>query len=955
MKSYIQAQYDLDDGLMFVQIMGDAAQVPSLTNDGGGSDPSFALLAGADSYPDIYVGRFSAQTVVEMETQVTRTVHYERDIQSGADWLETAIGIASSEGGGSQGDMGESDQVHMDFIRDDLLDYGYTTVDQLYQAYGATSAQVASSVNSGRGFINYVGHGSNTSWSTTGFNNTNVNSLVNDYELPFIVSVACVNGNFVNYTCFAEAWLRATNNGNPTGAIAMYASSVNQSWSPPMRAQDEITDLLVAEAKYTIGGLFYNGSSKMMEVYGADGIDEYKNWHIFGDASLMVRTKNPVELFADFNPVLLIGMSSLSVTTEPGARLTLSNDGVIYGKAVADASGAAVINLDIMPDQPMDLTLTITAFNKVTHLSTVQVLPADGPYIIVTDVQVTDDNNGNPEFDEVVTVHVEMENVGNDPAEGVSIAVSSSDPYISILTDAELIDDIPSNENGSTVYGIAIQITDFVPDQHVAEYSVDVSLDNGEVFSYNYAMTINAPHIEWGALQVDDPDGNGNSRIDPGETFILGIPFENAGSAASPEIQTTLIINGGESIITPIVTDFDPLSVGAENTSMYSVSLSSQISPGTTIQIMSMASYGSYNDNKVYNVRIGILVDGFENGFTDYPWSFSGGNWTVDTQSYSGSFAARSASIGHNQNTAMSVTMNNPADGIISFWKKVSSEENHDYLKFYINGQIKNQWSGIDDDWNQVSYMVQSGTNTYRWEYSKDGSVSEGMDGVWIDEVVFPADAVATGTPTILIDQVALDFGNVEVGLEASLPLMISNVGDASMLGYIQVPQPYTLDANADGFVNNMDYILDVGESMELNIGYRPSEEGVFPAYLIISSDDPDAPSTNVSLMGSATPVSNQDNVNPVITELRGNYPNPFNPTTTISFSLKEKAPVSIDIYNILGQKVRTLYSGELGSGIHNLTWQGIDDKGRAVASGVYFYKMKSTEYSSTKKMILMK
>lgn len=954
-KSYIQGQYNLNDGLMFVQIFGDAAQVPTLVNGGGGSDPSYALLAGSDSYPDIYVGRFSATTVAELQTQITRSVHYERDIQNGADWLENAIGIASNEGGGSQGDMGESDQVHMDNIRDDLLNYGYTTVDQLYQNFGATAAQVASSVNSGRGLINYVGHGSTTSWVATGFNNTNVNNLVNEYELPFIVSVACVNGNFVSYTCFAEAWLRAENNGNPTGAVAMYASSVNQGWNPPMRAQDEITDLLVSEAKYTIGGLFYNGASKMIEIYGTDGIDEYKNWHIFGDASLMVRTKNPDELFVDLNPVLLIGMSSLTVTTEPGAWLTLSAGDEIYGKAVADDAGLAQINLDILPDQPMELTLTVTAFNKVTHISTVDVLPADGAYIIVTDVQVTDDNNGNPEFNEVVTVHVAMENVGNDPAEGVSIAIISDDPYISVLDDSELIADIPSNSTGSTLSGIDIQISDFVPDQYAADFSVNITLDNGEEFIYDYTMTINAPKIEWGTLVVDDPDGNDNGRIDPGESFILSIPFTNNGNAGTPDIETALIINGGESIITPVLDSFSPLQVGGEGTAMYFVTLSSQIHPGSTLQIIAMANYGNYTENQIYNIRVGILVDGFENGFTDFPWSFSGGIWTIDTDSYSGSFAVRSAAISHNQSTSLIVTLSNPSDGIISFWKKLSTELNHDYLKFYINEQLKNQWSGIDDAWSQVSYMVQAGTNTYRWEFSKDFSVSDGLDGVWIDEVVFPADEIQTGSPELLVDPLSLDFGNVEIGSEASLPLTISNIGNASMIGYLQVPQPYTLQLEAEEYVNIRSYILGAGESLEWNIGYRPTEEGVFPVNLIISSDDPNAPTTNIPIMGSATPVSNQDEVNPVITELRGNYPNPFNPTTTISFSLNQKGPVSIDIYNILGQKVNTLFNGELGQGLHKLTWNGTDDNGRAVASGMYFYKMKSNDYSKTKKMILMK
>jgi hypothetical protein len=102
------------------------------------------------------------------------------------------------------------------------------------------------------------------------------------------MTVACLNGNFSS-TCFAEAWLRKSNGG----AVNVYASSILQTWSPPMRAQDEVTDLLVVNAKVTAGGLFYNGSCKMIDVYGGDGAYMYKTWHIFGDASLLVCHQDP--------------------------------------------------------------------------------------------------------------------------------------------------------------------------------------------------------------------------------------------------------------------------------------------------------------------------------------------------------------------------------------------------------------------------------------------------------------------------------------------------------------------------------------------------------------------------------------------------------------------------------------------------------------------------------------
>jgi hypothetical protein len=93
----------------------------------------------------------------------------------------------------------------------------------------------------------------------------------------------------------------------------------------------------------------------------------------------------------------------------------------------------------------------------------------------------------------------------------------------------------------------------------------------------------------------------------------------------------------------------------------------------------------------------------------------------------------------------------------------------------------------------------------------------------------------------------------------------------------------------------------------------------------------------------------------PVNTELTGNYPNPFNPTTTIKFSLKEDSDVSINIYNIKGAVVRTLVDGEMNKAYHEIIWDGKDNTGKQVGSGVYFYKMKAEKYTATKKMILMK
>jgi len=95
--------------------------------------------------------------------------------------------------------------------------------------------------------------------------------------------------------------------------------------------------------------------------------------------------------------------------------------------------------------------------------------------------------------------------------------------------------------------------------------------------------------------------------------------------------------------------------------------------------------------------------------------------------------------------------------------------------------------------------------------------------------------------------------------------------------------------------------------------------------------------------------------VSPVSTALRSNYPNPFNPTTTISFDMARSGRVCVEVFNIRGQRARVLVDGEYGAGSHTVVWNGDDFSGRSVGSGVYFYRMTTAGYSSVRKMLLMK
>ena len=382
-KTYI-ADYYNTKGLTFVLLVGDAAQVPTLYASGGASDPSYAYIVGDDHYPDLFVGRFSAENIAQVETQVNRTITYERDPQAGAEWYKKGIGIGSEYG---VGDDGEYDYQHIRNIRTLLLNFTYSYVDEFYggsQGGGdapgePTTTMISTALNEGRSIINYCGHGSPTSWGTSGFSNSNVNALTNDNMLPFITSVACNNGEFDDMTCFGEAWLRATHNGQPTGAIGAYMSSISQSWDPPMEAQDEFNNILVGlypdNKRTTYGALCFEGAMSMNDKYGVDGVEMTDTWIVFGDPSVQVRTDTPTEMTVTHDSFISYGAETfeLDVPGIEGALCAVSYQYTLLGYGYTDETGHAIIQFFEPITAPGDVDLLVTGFNKIPYMTTLTV------------------------------------------------------------------------------------------------------------------------------------------------------------------------------------------------------------------------------------------------------------------------------------------------------------------------------------------------------------------------------------------------------------------------------------------------------------------------------------------------------------------------------------------------------------------------------------------------------
>ncbi len=812
-EAFVETKY-YDDGIAFVLLVGDIAQIPSPRySDGAGSnspaDPSYGFVAGSDYYPEIIIGRFSAENTSHVETMINRTIEYEMDPDPTADWYKKGSGFASDEG---PGDDGEIDYEHLDNIRDDLLGFTYIEVDQIYDPSGTVEDGEAA-LNEGRSIVNYTGHGSNGSWGNgCPMNQTDVNGLVNMGMYPFIWSVACVNGEFHIGTCFAETWLRATGtDGVPTGAIAVLMSTINQSWSPPMDGQDEMNDILVESyennIKRTYGGLSMNGVMHMADSYGTAGEEEILYWTIFGDPSVVVRTDTPTDMTVSHNDVMIIGAEEFSIETGMAAALVaISRDGELLASTYTDATGGTTLEFEPPLEIPGPVDLVVTAFNKMPYETTVNVIAPDGAYMLMGNIAVNGGTDQILDYGEAGSLYTTFENVGQD---------SSGDLTFTLIHEAGMVT-LNSNviQNGSIAAGAEVTIGPFefqvswnVDDGGLIPFIIQAT-DNIETWEYELNIPVEAP--DYNLISVDFLD-LGNGTLDPGETTTMQLVLTNVGHSpvSYPTFEATT--SDPNIILGAVESDNAYLwEIDGQVTITIEVAAVDDAPVGHTALLGIIIGSGGTNYENVFPVPItlGLLIEDFESGsFTSFDWIQGGdAEWTIDSDSYSGNYSAKSGTISNDQTSELSIELNILYEGETSFWAKASSEQSgtgniYDYLEFYIDDEAAELNIGGELDWTEYTVDIPVGEHSLRWVYQKDGAQSSGQDCAWLDRIAFP-----TGS----IPPLNIDFGDANLDGSISIFDVILTVN--YVIGHIEfsIEQSQNADMNLDGVVNIYDVFIIV-------------------------------------------------------------------------------------------------------------------------------------------------
>ncbi|RLD39777.1 MAG: hypothetical protein DRI89_13240, partial [Bacteroidetes bacterium] len=557
-KTLVQDAYNANNNLLYIQLVGDWADIKSETlSSGSPMDPQLGCVVGSDEVVDITVGRISANSPSDVTVQVDKIINYEKNPEIGGNWYAISTGIGSDQGSGS-GDDGEMDKDHVQVIFDDKLDpYSYDSHNPIYDP-SANITMVSTAVNNGTSIINYCGHGSPTSWGTTGFSNSNVSSLTNGDKLPWIISVACNNGDFHTGTCFGEAWVKKSNGG----AIMFLGATISQPWQPPMRGQDYFNDILTGgynyddhpgqnginttEGRTTLGAIVFNGLVLMTAESGTpDDWETAKTWTMFGDPSMQPRTTAPgsINLSTD---VVMAGIPFTTTVSGPdgpfeGAMVCLSN-GSDFFSGLTDAGGNVTIDHTLTPGTA---TMVVTGFNLETIYQDITVASSNQAWIVIDGCVVDDsdgNNNGQADYGETVLLDVSASNVGSVDATGINAVISTSDAYVTITNGSYSFGDIAANQTINGEGAFAIEIEEDAPDGHTAIIDVEFTDGNSkELWTSTMSVTLHAPVMDLGSYSIDDATGNGNGKIDPGETVNITVQILNEGSSDAYSVNGLLI------------------------------------------------------------------------------------------------------------------------------------------------------------------------------------------------------------------------------------------------------------------------------------------------------------------------------------------------------------------------------------------------------------------------------
>jgi hypothetical protein len=960
-KEFIQDAYEnWDPPLEYVLLLGDHCpnntnyHIPGFfqgTSPGFMSDHPYTQLAGDDILGDIAIGRLSAQDISTMDLIITKTIHYEQNLhvsQTGTEWFTKGYLLAGIS-------HGMTSTIHtMEYIRSMMYHQGFDEV-VLHMHNGRISATLLhQQLAMGRSYL----------FSRPAYAHemecSDLNGLNNGWKLPFVAVLTCYTGNFGGLagTNLSECWIQYGSIANGGGAVAcigtagggvktrvcnVVAAGIADGFFVDGSAQAGVA---LMEGKFQIFRNFPNDMGQMVPF-------QTVKHNLMGDPSLEIWTAVPTEFSVTHPSVIPIGCNRLPVLVEDncshnpvgGALVCAMKGEETWARMFTDESG--YVEMPIEPQTEGILWLTASKTNYQPYTADVSVDQCS-LYVAYTSAEIDDDsvggthgnNNGELNPGEIVDLTVTAHNYGSvlSAVNMVGILTSSDTSLAQVTVDQQPFPDISPGSEAQSQGAFRINLSPLARDQDltplIMQFQTPQQVDTSLV-----PLMIYSGRAEFDSLQFL----LSNNRLDPGEIEELVVSIANNGHHSITSLRGHILTS--DSLVwffesDAVFGDF-PMGGVADNTDdPFVVYADSNIIPGHSVVLrIALTGDGEYTDTTCFGIQVGVPEDWDPTGPDSYGYYCFDDTDTAYQSAPQYHWIEADPNFGGNGlQLPIYDNYENADDNVVQAlpftfrmygvdydtiticsngWAALGNQEQFvDCINYHIPGPMGPD-AMLSIFWDDL--IVSNGHVC--WEYRED----EGLLIIEWSRVATRCNYNAETFEILLYDPA----------------VWLTPTGDGMIIyQYMQV-------VNAPGYSYDNDYatvgIEDHSQTDGVELSYwnyySPGAAPLQPgrAYLFATLE-------------SQSHVDDAEQVVPLSYTLEPNYPNPFNATTSISYSLPQPSPVTLTVYNLLGQKIATLVQGRQEAGHHRALFDG-----GSLSSGIYFYHLEAVPYTKTRKMVLLK
>ncbi len=620
-KAYLQGLYD--DPLTrfdYIVLLGDvtgAFAVPAWQTSDGFGDYPYQMLAGNDGLGDVFIGRISAENIVQLYVILSKIYAYERDIHvESAQWLNRMLLTADTL-------MDGSSVVNLShYIREISLyenpDYTYTMLCQ----DSPHPSDINMAINQGVGFFNFRGYGGMAGWTPSDSNLYNVNKLFHS------VILTCHTGDY-HTTATTEQLIRVGTAASPKGAVTSIGMWGSGTATMPNNALcGGIYAGIFTQGMRTMGEALLHSKLNFARLFAISNpymCSSFAQWcNLMGDPTMEVYTTIPQTFESNAPAVVTSGINSLDISVQDqdgylvrGAAVTVTHShdssNTIVARAFTDEYGRVYLPFsEEISSSDLILTISKHDFKPLQQIVTVEAgsLLASAP-MIDDDLGGASAGNGNgiANSGETLEVHFALRNTSAALITGIAGHISCNSPYVSIIDSLIDFGDIAAGLSGFCTSPAVIEISPETPNNTLLRFALQ--LEDSESTPYLVAdyISVTDRELRYAAYEIAD---GANSVLDPGETANLNLTLSNVGELAVEDVLGELFTDNDMVTVLDSLGSFGTININAQASTLtdnFSIQGRNTLLPGMIIPMrLKLSNPAGYLQWLEFSITIGTVT-----------------------------------------------------------------------------------------------------------------------------------------------------------------------------------------------------------------------------------------------------------------------------------------------------------------------------------------------------------